>query len=221
MSTLINKATYVETVLASAVADAGTFVVGYPTGTTQQSFIGGNQGSNHFIIQDGNNKFTSISVAFGASEITITNSTGVTLAAGSRILVALDQADGDDLVVFNHPILLASIADGDILTGLKLGIAGSIVSFRAAVTAAATTAAKLSTLNLEIGTTNLTGGVLALTSANMTPLGAVVSSTEITGNNVLTRDSLLSIEAASTTAFVEGSINLIIGIRRNLTADWY
>lgn len=116
-------------------------------------------------------------------------------------------------VIFQFPILLASIANGDLLTGFTPGFAGKIVGFSAAVTAPATTAAKLSTLNLEIGTTDLTGGSLALTSANMTPLGAVVAATAITAANTFSASDTISIEAASTTAFVEGSIVLTIVMR--------
>ena len=123
------------------------------------------------------------------------------------------ESAGGVPVILQFPILLATIANGDLLTTITPGFAGKIIGFSAAVTAAATTAAKLSTLNIEIGTTNLTGGSLALTSANMTPLGAVVEATAITAANVFTATDTISIEAASTTAFVEGSIVLTILMR--------
>lgn len=116
-------------------------------------------------------------------------------------------------VIFQVPLLLATIADGDLLTAFTPGFAGKIVGFTANVTAAATTGSKTSTLNLEIGTTNLTGGSLVLTSANMTPLGAVVSATAITAANSFSATDTISIEAASTTAFVEGSAVLTIIMR--------
>lgn len=108
-------------------------------------------------------------------------------------------------------ILLASIANGDILTTITPGVRGRIVKWYAAVSAAATTAAKATTLNLEVGTTDLTGGTLALTSANMTPLGAVVAQgTAFSAGMAFGAADTISIEAASTTAFVEGAINLHI-----------
>jgi len=124
-----------------------------------------------------------------------------------------EGAGGGSPVILTFPFLLATIADGDLVSGITPGFAGKIVAFYAVVTAAATTAAKASTLNLEIGTTNLTGGSLALTSANMTPLGATVAASAITAANVFTATDTISIEAASTTAFVEGSINLVIVMR--------
>jgi len=78
----------------------------------------------------------------------------------------------------------------------------------------ATTADKAATLNAEIETTNLSGGVLALTSANCTPKGAQVAGTEITGNNAFTATQKISIEASSVTAFAEGAIWLMIGYTR-------
>lgn len=101
---------------------------------------------------------------------------------------------------------LADIADGDLLTSFVPGFAGTLVAFDAWVQKAATTAAKASTLNLEIDTTNVTGGSLALTSANCTPKGVKVAGTAITAANTFTSTQAISIEAASTTAFVEGAI---------------
>lgn len=112
------------------------------------------------------------------------------------------------------PIDLADIADGDLITEWIPGFAGTITDLIAIVKKAATTADKASTLNLEIETTNLTGGVLALTSANMTPVGAQVASSAITAGNVFSATQKISVEAASTTTFIEGKIWLMIGYTR-------
>lgn len=109
---------------------------------------------------------------------------------------------------FSWSILLATLADGDIVTTFTPGFAGYVTHLEAHVTKAATTAAKLSSLNVEVGTTNVTG-TLALTSANMTPLGAVVSQA-LTGTSFFSATDTLSIEAASTTAFIEGSIEIVL-----------
>lgn len=105
---------------------------------------------------------------------------------------------------------LADIADGDIGTEFVPGYAGRIGKFYAVATKAASTASKLTTLNLEIGTTNLTGGALALTSANMTPIGAKVDASAITAGNTFSATDAISIEASSTTAFAEGEVELVI-----------
>ena len=120
-------------------------------------------------------------------------------------IVDFDAKKPEEHSIMAIPIVLAKLADGDIVTGFTPGFRGRIKSYRFIVTDPATTAAKLSTLNLEIGTTNLTGGVLALTSANCTPLGAVVAATAITGGNVFGPTDTISLEASATTAFVEGA----------------
>lgn len=117
--------------------------------------------------------------------------------------------------LLSFPIALAKIADGDILTTFTPGFAGKIVKFSAITNDPATTALKTTTLNLEIGTTNLTGGVLVLTSANQTPLGKATDATAITGNNTFTSTDTISIEAASTTAFIEGSTVLYVQLQAN------
>jgi len=108
--------------------------------------------------------------------------------------------------VFN----LLNIADGDVLTDLPLGFAGKFLDIDAYVITPVTTAAKLSTLSLEIGATAVTGGAVALTSANCTPIGAKVSGSAITGANSFGIGDTMTIVAASTTAFVEGTIFLDI-----------
>lgn len=102
------------------------------------------------------------------------------------------------------------IADGDLVTTFTPGFAGTIETFYWVQEAPVTTDAKLSSLNIEIGTTNLTGGVISLTSADCTPLGAVVASSAITAANAFDNDDTISVEASSTTTFIEGSGTIVI-----------
>lgn len=109
--------------------------------------------------------------------------------------------------ILSFPILLATIADGDLLTTITPGVRGRIVKWWAAATAAASTASKASTLNLEVGTTDATGGTLALTTAGLNALGKVVAQgAAFTAGTAFGAADTLSIEAASTTTFIEGSI---------------
>lgn len=206
-------------VLATAVADSGTFTVGYPSGTSQLSFNAGLAGTGTYMIVNDNDKWTAaaskMSVSYGASDITVTNSTVTTLAAGSKVTVFLDRQDGNDIVLLQVPISLAAItAAGDVMTDIRPGVAGTIEYWEFVVTEPVTTAAKLATLNLEIDTTNVTGGTIALTSAAATPLGKVIAGAAITAANTLVPESKLSIEAASVTAFSEGRGFVNIRIRK-------
>lgn len=106
--------------------------------------------------------------------------------------------------ILTIPIKLAKVANGDVLTEFTPGFPGRIVKASFAVIDPVTIADKAATLNFEINTTNLTGGVLALTSANCATLGAVMNASAITANNVFDADDTISIEASGVTAFAEG-----------------
>jgi hypothetical protein len=106
----------------------------------------------------------------------------------------------------------AEIADGDILTDMVLGFAGTIKKFMASIEDPVATSGKASTLHIEIEDIALTGGVLSLTSAGMTPIGKVINATAITANNVFTAAQKISIVAASTTTFIEGETTLTMVI---------
>lgn len=121
--------------------------------------------------------------------------------------------------IWTHHINLADVADGDVLTTFTPGFHGQIDSLDFIVGTPVTTGAKASTLNAEIGTTNLTGGTVGLTSANCTPLGAEVAGAAVTGANTFTSTDTISIEASSTTAFVEGDGTLVITYTNLDTAD--
>lgn len=100
---------------------------------------------------------------------------------------------------------MAEIADGDLVTAFTPGYAGTIEKVYWVQETAVTTASKASSLNVEIGTTDTTGGVVALTSAACTPLGVVVAGSAITAANTFAATDTISVEAASTTTFIEGA----------------
>lgn len=218
MTSIRNKFATVETVLVSAVADDATFTVSYPSGFSQASFLSGMDASGGYIIFNGNDRWNvadpGISVAFGASLITVTNLTGASLPAGTTVLMHLEVENGPARIPFTIPLPpLATITAADIVTEMQPGIEGVIEAVEFVTTIAVTTGSRLADINLEIDTTNLTGGVVSLTSAAATPKGKVIAGSAITGNNRLTRESKLSIEAANVTAFAEGEGYLVVYIR--------
>lgn len=204
--------------LASAVADDGTFTVDYPTGTSQLSFNAGLAGSGHYMIVNDNDKWQAadpgIAVSFGSSNITVTNQIGAALAAETEIRLQFEMKDGDFRIPVTIPLPpLASITAADVVTEIRPGIRGYIEHAEVVVTTAVTTAGDAATLNLEIDAANVTGGTIAMTSANMTPIGATVAAAAITGANRLTETSKLSVEASAVTAFAEGEAYLVVYIR--------
>lgn len=81
--------------LASDVANAGTFTVGYPTGKDAGAYL---LGQDHYIVGNSIPKAGirngKAGFSFGTSSITITNSTGGTLPAGTTGWANLDQVGG-------------------------------------------------------------------------------------------------------------------------------
>ena len=213
-----NYVKVLDQVLSSAVADDATVAFSYPSGYTQADFTGGLNDDGHYLYLDKNDKWTNadpgFSVSFDASEVTVTNLSGYSWAAGTVVDLYLETRKGKKRIPITIPVTLANITGaGDVVTGIKPGIDGYIEYWEFVTGTPVTTAAKAATLNLEIGTTNLTGGTIALTSAAATPLGKVIAASAITGNNRITRDDTLSVEAASVTAFAEGTGFLLIYIR--------
>jgi len=219
MTYVPNGSYVVEATLASAVADDATFTTGYPTGTTTESFSNGNYkaGSGKVIINDLDSWADAdpgIEVTtFGASTITFTNRTGATLAAGSKVRVGLLTWQGPPRDIIVPFASMVTLANGDLVTDLVPGIAGYITHVEWVQGKAVTTASKLATINVEIGTTDLTGGVVSLTSALCTPLGKVIAGTRVTAANRIERNSKVSVEATSVTAFAEGDGYLRIKIQ--------
>lgn len=136
-----------------------------------------------------------------------TGTTTTTLAAGAGVYN----------LTFDLP--LAGITDADILTSFLPGHKFKILAFDFYTSVAVTTGAKASTINLEIGAVDVTGGVISLTSANCTPKGVKVAGTAVTAANTGSASDVISIEATLTTAFVEGEGHFVIRIQNMDTAD--
>lgn len=108
------------------------------------------------------------------------------------------------------PVQLAGLTNANFVTGFVPGFAGRILSMQFVNTVVVTTAAKAALLNAEIDAVDVTGGVVALTSANQTPLGARVAGSAITAANHFAATSAIDFEAASVTAFAEGAGLLLV-----------
>jgi len=103
-------------VLASAVANAGTVTLAYPSGTNQAFFTGANASADGAAVLNDNEVYPEagagvrINITYGASDITVTNNTGVTWAAGSFLRVQLGRA-GNDRPGFRTNPAIASLTD--------------------------------------------------------------------------------------------------------------
>lgn len=208
-------------VIGTEVADSGTFTMAYPSGTTVGDFDKGLADlAACYVVLNKNDKVLYnttgdyyVGIAFGASEITITNETGAAIPVGTVVDLHLAVKEGNRKCITIPVPPMAEWTAADIITEMQLGIAGDLEYAEFVLTTAVTTAGDGMTLNFEIDTTNVTGMTLALTSANATPKGKVLPFGLPTAGYTLTRASKLSLEAATSVAtFAEGNgyINLYI-----------
>jgi len=99
------------------------------------------------------------------------------------------------------------------------GFAFKVLAMSFCVEVAATTISKAATLTPQVNGVNTTGGVLSLTSANCTPVGASVSATTITGSNTGTNAQAFTIVGSGITAFAEGSGFIVVRVQNMDTAN--
>ena len=103
-------------VLASAVANAGTVTLAYPAGTNQAFFTGANASADGVAVLNDNEVYLErvsgvrVNITYGASDITLTNNTGVSWPAGSTLRVQLGRA-GNDRPGFATNPAIASLTD--------------------------------------------------------------------------------------------------------------
>jgi hypothetical protein len=132
-----------------------------------------------------------------------------TLSDQTDLQSALDDKVGNSII--SIPVKLANVTTGDVVTSYTPGFAGTILKISAVVITVTTDVDADLTFNLEIGSTNLTGGVVTLDDS-ITTLGEVIDGTSITGGNVFTNTDTISIEANVTNAFSDGEVVLLIVI---------
>jgi len=223
--------------------DSGSVFVGVALEEVDNTLTGHAQGGKRVRVQmPGNAIFTKSTAAqtdlglpvyagydgtvvvAGSSTNKVFVGTIIEIISSSLVRVQLKLAQNvPDAVSYSYgmmciPIDLATIADGDIVTDLPLDFVGEIVSVNAFAKVVASTADKLSTLHLEIGAVAVTGGAVALTTAGLDTLGKVVAGSAVSAANAFAATDTLSVVAASTTAFIEGEIVLVITYRCLLQA---
>jgi len=138
--------------------------------------------------------------------------TNVNLASGDGAAIASSD-DGTTVTithtgrgpgVWSFPVTLSALANSQSYK-FTPGVAGRIKSVQFMVTTAVTTGSKAATLTAKIATVACTGGVISLTSANCTPIGAEVDGTAVTAGNTFGATDQISIDVSAVTTFVEGA----------------
>lgn len=121
---------------------------------------------------------------------------------------------------------LSSLATGlstgalDLLTTYTPGYAFELLSFDFVTTIVGAGAGATQAFNLEIGSTNVTGGVVTVDLASTNTVGEISSGTAITADNVGTSASTISVEmAAGGTVFTSGSGYFVLKLRNMDTVN--
>lgn len=102
----------------------------------------------------------------------------------------------------------------DLITAYTPGYAFEILSIDWVTTVVGSGTSASQSFNLEIGSTDLTGGVVNVTLASTATVGSITNGTAITGGNIGTATDTISLEmAGGGTAFSDGSGFFVIKIR--------
>lgn len=155
---------------------------------------------------------TAVTLTAAAVATLTTDSTGGTTVAAAAAGVGVQQIN-----LGTFP--LTSMANADIVTDFVPGYRFKLLALDAVTVVPATTASKASTLHLEIGSTAVGAGTCALTTAGCNARGKLVAGAAITSANTGSASAAISVVGASTTAFGEGSVTLIVTIQNMDIAD--
>lgn len=138
----------------------------------------------------------------------------LTASAGHVTLSRQSGRAGKGLNTLAFYLQLTEIpANADLITAYVPGYAFKIEAIDFRVLKPVTTGSKLATITPKIGSTSVTGGALALTSALCTPAGAAVAGSAITALNTGAATDSLGLTSSAVTAFAEGSGWIILKIR--------
>lgn len=191
---------------------AGWFSVTAVSGSTFLTLVYMDIAAN---VNAGNGIFAGATVAPAGPPMELTPPDPLTDNTGGTVSDTIAAGVGIQTLAFY--IEATSIANGDLLTNYVPGYAFKILSFDARCATPVTTAAKASTLNLEIVSTDLTGGVIQLNGTYAQ--GASQAGSAVTANNVGSASDSFSIEASATTAFLEGAFWLLVEIQNLNTVN--
>ena len=86
----------VKILLATAVAPAGTVTSAYPAGIVQADLTGTTGGKvavDHDVFPQAASGAGTVAITFGASNITLTNNSGVTWPVGATVIASFGSVD--------------------------------------------------------------------------------------------------------------------------------
>lgn len=181
-----------------------------PFANSGTSIVAGDEGRDCFIVDN-----VTVHADSGAGTRSPAGKIAYVNSRGVWVEFCEDDANAaqGDVRVIPIPVVLSKHTTNSIAARFTPGFHGEIVKMTFSVTDPATTAAKLATFTPAIATVSTTGGAVALTSANCTPVGAKVDGSAITAASEFTATDEITIAASAVTAFVEGQGVLYLTLR--------
>ena len=147
----------------------------------------------------------------------------VTNSGGGADLGAVAAGVGVQQIAFDLDMAAGPMADtsaADLVTAFVPGYKFKLLALDFITSKAGTGSSSTQTLNLEIGTTNVTLGTLVITLASTDVVGELTAGAAITGNNEGSASDSFSVEVAvSGTAFTAGTGTLLVTIQNMDVAD--
>lgn len=188
---------------------AGTVASWY--NSTSDTWKGKNEGGTTVTFTD-SGLLSSTANGKGASLVGLEDAAGLLTAttvedAATEIV---KKANAGLAAPMAFTVTLSSLANGDVVARFTPGVAGKVRKISAFVKTVVTTAAKAATLTPYIAGTTVTGGALALTSANCATKGAKVDGSAITAANAFTSSQEITVVVSGVTTFVEGEATILL-----------
>lgn len=146
-----------------------------------------------------NQKLVKVTNLGMATHVCVKRDSSAATSVRCRMLASIAQptvANGKELLNLGH-FQWAAIADGNLRTGFVMPFKGAFISLFAMVDEPIVGAGGTVTVNLEIATVDVTGGVVTVSTATGGTRGAKLDGTAITAENAFAEGSVLDIEAAA------------------------
>ncbi len=147
----------------------------------------------------------------------------ITNSGGGVDLGAIAAGVGVQQIAFHLDLAagpMAGTSAADVVSLFVPGYKFKLLALDFVTSIAGTGSSSTQTLNLEIGTTNVTLGTLVITLASTNVVGELTAGAAITGNNEGSASDTISVEVAvSGTAFTAGKGVLIVTIQNMDMAD--
>lgn len=176
-----------------------------------QVVYGGTVNRSDLLTNDANGAVVTATLSTDAI-IGIALVAGVAGDLGTILVGAQINSQSVAYQTISIPLQLAQITAAGTVFSFVPNFAGTIVGIQFAVTTPTTTASKLATLSAKVGSTAITGGNVALTTATTNALGDNVAGTSISANGAFTAAQSISIVASAVTAFSEGAGVLLLTV---------